>query len=189
MLLGEQYRLAIVSTPIRRRAFDKPLKIVKVVQNFIRRWCLSPSYRKPTPQRPLAPTDGIKLIYILQICGGRPHHVLRVPEHGGTYHHVLLLLSLRLWTQCSEVPLVEEVQPIMLLFFWPQGEGLEILQYYTMILLHIRLIVKNAGFVPGTTDSAVFWRSLSLWATVSEALKQLVRNPLPAAPVLTSCQL
>merc|ERR1712241_741638 len=44
-----------------------------------------------------------------QVCGWRPHHLLRVPQHGRAHRHVLLLLHVRHGAQRAEVPLVEKI--------------------------------------------------------------------------------
>ena len=48
-------------------------------------------------------------IYFHQVCRGRPHDLLRVPQHGSPHHHVLLLLHGQHGTQRSEISLVEKV--------------------------------------------------------------------------------
>ena len=58
--------------------------------------------------------------------------------------------------------LVETDIKFLCIFFWASGGGSplypEILQYYTMILQRIRIIVVDAGFEPGTSAPEV-WRA------------------------------
>merc|ERR1711874_965059 len=99
---------------------------------------LVPEEVQPPVHPPCGPPrhHALNLMVWDQVCRGRPHDLLRVPQHGSPHHHVLLLLHGQHGTQRTEISLVEKISDNSTTHSVPRGPILPSLRKFLHPSLH-----------------------------------------------------